>query len=893
MGPSDIEECAVEFYAGAEAIKELAELVEPLMVYSSPTFAEEIINLPCGGVDDMSVYAARMWQRWASWLDPVRGTPSFPPGNEYCPYPQTICDEQSTTSFPIKPLHRREGQRLIKELYRVLAPALIESDLIHVTIATDATTIQRNFSTPLSRRSALLLYIRKLLRGEVKPHSQTAKIHPSLRSTRLQEGWTASKSTDTDPIAVAQLLLSVLYSSGASNILEKLQGATEVQLVESFLNMAEEKSLIQSHTSSSLSSTSSSSSSSSSSPPVLEAEAIFASALPLEYAGASLSSGDFDQDGTIDLIVTAPGHTSVGNFNTILNNSNSSSSSSNGFKLPQAGAFYIRYGNVTVSSSSTVGGIIPEPLPEDFPYLTEGTRPFERLGAASCVLDANGDGIDDLAISSPASGWDWNQDPWNLAPSFHYIGDVKLFFGIKGSGLPNIPSAIIFGPSNNTHTGLSLLCDDINNDGLKDLIIGSHFAFTTTTQSGRVDIFLSGVSQAAFQPNASLTLDSSDYSWKGNSLGEWFGYSLAVSTSFIENDEKDHDSLLLIEKNLNNTILESEIYINCKKNVQEDEDSSSKSTATAPVGSTLLIIGAPGYKTLINNGPAAVGRISGYSIPHSMSIAGKIATCLKTRLMIDIPLSPFPLFTITADSYILSGPTITSKLGHGIALGKPYGSTNNGLVLAIGMTAVDFCNSTNNVFNSSAGSVTLLTVTSSLKGDLLWSDITTTLASSLNTTVLASNLPDARFGWRILFSDINNDMFDDLLIGAPMKTPLFIGTSRNVNIPRNDSGHEAGAVYIYKGGSTFPFSGAPIGISSVSTCVATNNAWLLLQGQGEFGRFGETIKTAKVNDQVKVLVSAPRVTEIIPPQVGDNDKASPDSSLIEMPGAVYMFGVGG
>jgi hypothetical protein len=388
-------------------------------------------------------------------------------------------------------------------------------------------------------------------------------------------------------------------------------------------------------------------------------------------------------------------------------------------------------------------------------------------------------------------------------------------------------------------------------------------------------------------------LDSSDYSWKGISLGEWFGYSLAVSTSFIENDEEDNDSLLLIEKNLNTTILESDIYIDCKKKVQGDDDSTStyKSKSTSTAGSSLLVIGAPGYKTLINNGPAAVGRISGYSIPHSMSIAGKIATCLKTRLMIDIPLSPLPLFTITADSYILSGPTISSKLGHGIALGRPYGS-NKGLVLAIGMTAVDFCNSTNNVFNSSAGSVTLLTVTSSfLKGDLLWSDITTTLASSLNTTVLASNLPDARFGWRIFFSDINNDTFDDLLIGAPMKTPLFIGTSRNVNIPRNDTGHESGAVYIFKGNTMeFPFSGAPIGISGVSTCVATNNAWLLLQGQGEFGRFGETIKTAKVNDQVKVLVSAPRVTEIIPPQAGD--KASPDSSLIEMPGAVYMFSVG-
>ena len=64
MGAGDLEECALEFYAGAEAIKALAGLAEPLMVYGSPTFAEEVIGLPCGGLDDMAVYAARMWQRW-------------------------------------------------------------------------------------------------------------------------------------------------------------------------------------------------------------------------------------------------------------------------------------------------------------------------------------------------------------------------------------------------------------------------------------------------------------------------------------------------------------------------------------------------------------------------------------------------------------------------------------------------------------------------------------------------------------------------------------------------------------------------------------------------------------------------------------------------------------
>ena len=900
QGASDIEECAVEFYAGAEAIKELAGLVEPLLVYASPTFAEEIINLPCGGVDDMAVYAARMWQRWASWLDPSRGPPPFPPGGEYCPSPQTICDEQNSNSS-IKPMHRREGQRLIKDLYRVLAPALLDSNLVDVSITPEATTIQRAKSLPSFRRTAILSYIRKLLKGEVQQKPQSARIHPSLRSSRLQQGWTAYQEADTDPVAVSKLLLNVLRGSGAGNVLDRLQGETEVERILSFLDLAEQLSM---------SSNLSSLKAASAAVPVVEAESIYASSSPLEYAGASLSSGDFDGDGTIDVVVTAPGHTSVGSFNS------ADVAAGNGLKLPQAGAFYIRYGNVTMSdstssssklsssksSSSSTAAAVPESLPQDFPYLTEGTRPFERLGAASCVLDANADGLDDLAVSAPASGFNWQQDPWNLAPSFHYVGEVRIFFGEKGTGLPTAPTVVILGPSNNTHTGLSLHCADVNGDGFNDLLIGSHFAYTTTTQSGRADVFLSGALAPAFQPGASLTLDSSDYSWKGNSLGEWFGYSIVVSDAFT--GTTDDETFLLFEKSVGvDQNLSSKAFTTCKnENGGEssvdpsnnvDVDNGAKNDNVNAGGSTLVIIGAPGYKAVINGGLAAVGRISGFVIPHTKTSTGRFASCLRSKMQ--APVSPAPLFTITADSFVLSGPTITSKLGHGLALGQPFGG-GRGLVLALGMTAVDFCNSTSlisggNVFNSSAGSVTLLTITSTLKGDLLWSDVTTTLSHSLNATVLASNLPDARFGWRMLFSDVNGDNLDDLIIGAPMKTPFFVG----LNVPRNDTGHEAGAVYGYKGGSSFPFAGAPIGQPGARTCTATDNAWFLLEGQGEFGRFGESIMVSEENNAVKLFVSAPRVTEIVPPQVVtqvDERKSGvvdPDSATIEMPGAVYVF----
>ena len=85
MAAGDIEECAVEFYAGAEAIKALAGLAEPLMVYGSPTFAEEIVGLPCGGLDDMAVYAARMWQRWRVRSERVRARECNAPSHPQCP----------------------------------------------------------------------------------------------------------------------------------------------------------------------------------------------------------------------------------------------------------------------------------------------------------------------------------------------------------------------------------------------------------------------------------------------------------------------------------------------------------------------------------------------------------------------------------------------------------------------------------------------------------------------------------------------------------------------------------------------------------------------------------------------------------------------------------------
>ena len=307
MQASDIEECALIFYAGAEAIRTVASLVEPMEVAPSPTFGEEFLGLPCGGLDDMAAYVARLWQRWASWLD--RGPPTPPPGGEYCP---GVCEGEGeggggeghgVTEKPpaISPSDRAEGQRVMKSLYRILAPALLDSRLVGVDTIGGVTRIERKVAegAAAARQAAVLAHLRRLMLGDAPPSSG--------KWVRATAGWTAPRPSDFDPEAVAALLLEAMRLGGVSPVLDALasRGAQHGDIYNSagpkarvVLQMLEVVEAVSaspaSYRAASTTDAEAAATLPSSAPLTPNASSVFASELPLEYAGSSLAVGDYD-----------------------------------------------------------------------------------------------------------------------------------------------------------------------------------------------------------------------------------------------------------------------------------------------------------------------------------------------------------------------------------------------------------------------------------------------------------------------------------------------------------------------------------------------------------------------------------------------------------------------
>ncbi|XP_069709193.1 phosphatidylinositol-glycan-specific phospholipase D isoform X2 [Phaenicophaeus curvirostris] len=208
---------------------------------------------------------------------------------------------------------------------------------------------------------------------------------------------------------------------------------------------------------------------------------------PYARLGWAMISADLNQDGYEDLVVGAPGYSTLGHI--------------------QIGRVYVIYGNQS--------GLPQEDMDLDWKadQILHGHQPSGRFGSALAILDFNEDGVLDLAVGAPSVG----------SQFLTYKGAVYVYFGTEGRGLLSQPNVTIDCQYSYCNLGWSLLAADVDGDGSADLVVGSPYAPGGGQQRGFVVAFYSD-----FIRNEQGLLSVKDANWmvEGEENYAWFGFSL-------------------------------------------------------------------------------------------------------------------------------------------------------------------------------------------------------------------------------------------------------------------------------------------------------------------------------------------------------------------------------
>ena len=224
---------------------------------------------------------------------------------------------------------------------------------------------------------------------------------------------------------------------------------------------------------------------------------------PYGQLGKAIAVGDFNGDGQREIAVSAPYFSNLQNI--------------------QAGIVYI------LSVKGLKSGLIQQNANYS---LSINDTYVSRFGYSLAVVDLNMDGIDDLAVSAPTSH------------GLNYLGEVYVFFG-SNHGLGKIPNVTISSPfpTQTPHVpggkwdsqfnvlGEKLKGIDLDNDGFKDLLIGSPHTTTSPAafQRGRVSAFY-----AASGHYGSLSVNDADWYLEGSQNYELFGYSFEIAYNLLK-----------------------------------------------------------------------------------------------------------------------------------------------------------------------------------------------------------------------------------------------------------------------------------------------------------------------------------------------------------------------
>ncbi|KAM6413104.1 phosphatidylinositol-glycan-specific phospholipase D [Pluvialis apricaria] len=208
---------------------------------------------------------------------------------------------------------------------------------------------------------------------------------------------------------------------------------------------------------------------------------------PYARLGWAMASPDLNQDGYEDLVVGAPGYSTLGHV--------------------QIGRVYVVYGNQS--------GLPPEDMDLDgkADQVLQGHQPSGRFGSSLAVLDFNEDGVPDLAVGAPSVG----------SQFLTYKGAVYVYFGTEGRSLASQPNITITCQYSYCNLGWSLLAADVDGDGNADLVVGSPYAPGGGQQRGFVVAFYSYFNRS---DQGLLSVQDANWMVKGEENYAWFGFSL-------------------------------------------------------------------------------------------------------------------------------------------------------------------------------------------------------------------------------------------------------------------------------------------------------------------------------------------------------------------------------
>ncbi|XP_070194975.1 phosphatidylinositol-glycan-specific phospholipase D-like isoform X2 [Littorina saxatilis] len=448
---------------------------------------------------------------------------------------------------------------------------------------------------------------------------------------------------------------------------------------------------------------------------------------------------------------------------------------------------------------------------------------YAKLGWSIAVGDLDRDGNEDAVIGAP--GYRVGHSP--------QVGAVFILFGtdkglpLSGSNLEETADVVLYGLEYlNGRLGSSVAIVDINQDGIPDVAAGApSLGSSQLTYSGSVEVYY-GVGRRTFIHNMSISCEA-HYCNLGRSLaagdinGDGF-LDLLIGSPFsgAKGEQRGMVSALLSDKKYQGhfaMLSVSELDWTAYGNQNYSWFGHSVKAVENPLkqGSSWIFVSEPTVRwcglpngSFADNDTQSVGQLSTFVTSKS----GPILLDMQQR-----------------------GSDALQSFGSSVAVGRPY--PDGTLIRAVGATGQNVAGSCVGIHIQfpQTGAVHLYNMSNPHQPPL---------------AIFEGDRRYSRFGSQLTFSDVNQDGFDDLIVGAPFRTD---------DITEEIHAGEEGAAYIYYGGASFPkgrdaMSKCP-DTSLCKPCPADLSSVELKFGEDK-ARFGSQFAVVKSKTKIDVLVTA-------------------------------------